>query len=129
MSKSPRKSISEDHWLAAADAFELGTKHASRIARELGVSASTVSREFKRRGCVKACRVKESIAPLIAELDAKDRARARRRNAEIDAAAERCARLDRLMDQMVRSLIAADKAGNLTAANPVIDRIGRAIGQ
>lgn len=33
------------------------------------------------------------------------------------------------MDQMVRSLIAADKAGNLTAANPVIDRIGRAIGQ
>lgn len=129
MSKSPRKSITEDQWLAAVDAFELGTHHASQIARELGVSASTVSREFKKRGCVKACRVEESIAPLIAELDARDRARARRRNAEIDAAAERGAALDRLMDLMVKSLVAADKAGNLTAAKPVIDRIGRALRQ
>lgn len=127
MAKCPRKSVTEDQWLAAVDAYELGTHHASQIARDLGVSAATVSREFARRGCVKACRVEESIAPLIAELDARDRARVRHLNAEIDAVAERGTALECLMDLMVKSLVAADKAGNLTAANPVIDRIGRAL--
>jgi IS30 family transposase len=127
VSKIPRKSVSEAQWLAAADAYELGTKHASQIARELGVSASTVSREFKRRGCVKACRVEESIAPLVAELDARDRVRTMRLHAEIDAAAERRATLDRLMDQMMKSLVAADKTGNLAAANPVIDQVRRSL--
>jgi hypothetical protein len=32
------------------------------------------------------------------------------------------------MDQMVRSLIAADKAGDLAAAGPTIDRIGKSLG-
>lgn len=110
------KSISKQQWDDAADRYELGLVHARQIARELGVSPSTVSREFKRRGCVKACRVEESIAPLIAELDEKDRARRRLLDAEFDAAAARTAATLRLMDEMMKAVVSADRSGNLTNA-------------
>ena len=127
MASKARKPISERRWQAAADAYELGTKHASQIARELGVSSSTVSRVFKLRGCIKACRVAESVAALEAALDAKYRRLAPQRRAAEAAAAECCAQLDRMIGGMVKSLIAADKAGNLAAAGPMIDKVRRSL--
>lgn len=129
MPSQRRKSIPERQWQAAVEAYELGTKHGSQIARQLGVSAATVSREFKRRGCRKACRVAESVVGLEAALDAKDRALARRREAEMAAAAERSASIDRLIGGMMKSLIAAHRAGNLAAAGPLIDEVRRSLGK
>ena len=128
MASKARKPISERQWQAAADAYELGIKHASQIARELGVSSSTVSRVFKLRGCIKACRVAESVAALEAALDAKDRRLAPQHRAEEAAAAKRLSEIDRMIDQMVRSIVAAEKAGKLSAATGAIEEVARSLG-
>jgi IS30 family transposase len=127
MQKEPRNIITEDQWRAAIDAYELGRKHASQIATDLGVSPATVSREFKRRGARKACRVAESIAPLVAELDAKDRRLAPLRRAKEAAAMERLAAINGLIDEMMKGIIAADRAGNLAAAASVVERVRRSL--
>lgn len=127
MSNNNRKSISESDWQAAVDAFELGTKHASQIARDLGLSDAAVSREFKRRGRVKACRVKESVAALEAALDAKDRRLAPLRRAKEAAAMERLAAINDLIDGMMKAVIAADKAGNLAEAGPAVEKFRRSL--
>lgn len=123
-----RKSITEQQWLEAVEAYELGTKHAVEIARNLGVSPATVSREFKRRGAQKACRVEETVADLKAALDEKARREARRRAAQEAAALERSAELNRLVDELMRSVMTASKAGDLTLANPTITEISKALG-
>lgn len=128
MPQQHRISPSEDQWRKAVDAYELGTKHAAEIAGDLGVSAATVSREFKRRGARKACRVEETVADLKAALDAKARREARRRAERETAAMERSAELDRLVDELMRSVIAASKAGELTLANPTITQVSNALG-
>jgi len=128
MANEKSKSITKQQWQAAVEAYELGTKHASQIAQELGVSPATVSREFKRRGCRKACRVAESVAALNAAFDARDRIMARRREVEEAAAAQRSAALDQLIGGMVRSLIAADKAGNLAAVGPAMEKARKSLG-
>jgi IS30 family transposase len=128
MPLDPRESITEEQWRKAADSYELGTKHASEIARDLGVSPATVSREFKRRGCVKACRVEETVADLKAALDAKAKREARRQAAQEAAALERSAELDRLVSKLMRSVMAASKAGDLTLANPTIAEVTKSLG-
>jgi IS30 family transposase len=120
MSQTHRKSITKEQWDEAAAIYELGYQHAAQIARELGVSAATVSREFKRRGCVKACRVGEVIAELEAKLDAE----AKERQAEAEAKA---AAINALAGELIDAVFAADQAGNLTMANPDIARIDRAL--
>jgi len=120
--------ITEQQWLEAVEAFELGHRNGSQIARDLGVSAATVSREFKRRGARKACRVAEIVVELEASLDAKARRRARERSAQEAAALERLALLDALIGDMVKSLIVAERAGDLAAARPKVNEIGRALG-
>lgn len=128
MPTKKRHIITEEQWRRAVDDYERGTKHAIQIADELGVSASTVSREFKRRGCVKASKVAEAMAPLEAELDRKVRAREFIRRAEEEAAAEKAAVNDRLIEEMMRSIIAAAKAGDLTKAVPKIEEVGTTLG-
>ncbi len=127
MANAAPKTISEPQWLAAVDAYERGTKHASQIARDLGVSPSTVSREFKRRGCTKASRVAECVAALEKALDAVNRRRAQQRQVAEVEAMERCAELDRMIGGMMKSLIAAEKAGNLAAAGPMIEKVRRSL--
>jgi IS30 family transposase len=124
MSHPSRKSITKERWDEAAADYELGHKHAAQIARELGVSPATVSREFKRRGCVKACRIAETIAAIEARLDAEAEQKAR---AEAAAAAARKAVIDSLVGELMDTLMAADRAGGLAAANPEIARIDKAL--
>lgn len=127
MSNKSRESVSETQWQVAVDAYELGTKHASQIARELGVSGSTVSRELKRRGCQKACRVAESIAGLVAALDEKDRRLAPQREAAEATAIQRLSAINDLIDVMMKNIIAADRAGNLAAAAPMVEKVRRSL--
>lgn len=124
MSQTHRKSITRHLWDEAAADYELGYKHAAQIARELGVSPATVSREFKRRGCVKACRVAETIADLEAKLDAEAREKALRREAE---AAARAAAIDAIVGELMDALVTAERVGDLTMANPEIARIDKAL--
>jgi IS30 family transposase len=92
-----------------------------KIARELGVSPATVSREFQRRGCRKACRVEEYVAEFLARLDAEAEARTR---AKAAADAERKALVSRLVDELWDAIDAAGQVGQSPEANPNIARIG-----
>jgi hypothetical protein len=127
MPKKNRK-VTETQWAKAAEEFELGLKHGAQIARELGVSRQTVSEQFRKRGCVKASRVSELIAPLEAELNEKARQRATMQSAREEAAARRSAEIDVLMDRLMRSIIAAAKNGNISDADSTIREVGKAMG-
>ena len=127
MHQTKPKTITEEQWHHAVETYELGTKHAAQIAHELGVSPATVSREFKRRGARKACRVAESVADLETALDAKDRRLAPLRRAKEAAAMERLATINSLIDGMMKSLIAADRAGNLAATGPMVEKVRRSL--
>jgi hypothetical protein len=94
MLETHRVAVTKKQWDEAAADYELGHKHAAQIARELGVSAATVSREFKRRGCVKASRIAETVAAIEARLDAEAEQRTR---AEAAAEADRRQTLPRLV--------------------------------
>lgn len=128
MPRSPRKLITDEQWIEAAEAYELGYKRAYEVAAELGISPSTVSREFKRRGCRKGCRAAETVIALQAELDARALARAAADEARENAAWERTATMDRMIMEMMRALLAADQAGNLSSAVPMIQHVGGAVG-
>jgi IS30 family transposase len=121
MSRPHRISVTKEQWDEAAAAYELGSKHGAQIARELGVSPATVTREFQRRGCRKACRVDEYVAAFLAKLDAEADERAR---AKAAADAERKALVSTLVDELWDAFEAADLAGEPREANPDIARIG-----
>lgn len=124
MSQTHRKSISKEQWDQAAASYELGYSNGAQIARMLRVSPATVSREFKRRGCVKASRIAEFVAELEAKLDAEAEEKARRQQAEATA---RAAAMDAIVGELMDAVVKADKAGNLSMANPDIARIDRAL--
>jgi DNA-binding MurR/RpiR family transcriptional regulator len=124
MLRTHRRSITNEQWDEAAASYELGYKNGAQIARELGVSPPTVSREFKRRGCRKASRVAEVVAELEARLDAEANEKALRQEAE---RAARAAVMDALVGELMDALVAADKAGELASANAEVTRIGKAL--
>lgn len=120
--------ITEEQWRKAAETYELGTHHAIQIAKILGVSPATVSREFSRRGCRKGCRVEETVAELKAALDARARARFRRQDLEQLAAMERMNLTNQMIGAMMKALIVAERAGNICSVDPFIKDVGKALG-
>jgi IS30 family transposase len=120
MSRTHQKSITKEQWIEAVASYELGYQNGAQIARELGVSPATVSREFKRRGAHKGCRVGEVVAELVAKLDAE----AKDRQAVAEA---RAAAINALAGELVNAVFAADQAGDLTLANHEIARIDKAL--
>lgn len=120
MSRPHQISVTKEQWEEAAASYELGYRNGAQIARELGVSPATVSREFKRRGARKGGRVGEVIAELVARLDAD----AKGRQAEAEAKA---ALINVLAGELIDAVFAADEAADLTLANPDIARIDRAL--
>ncbi len=124
-----KNTISEQTWDEQAALYELGFKHGNQIARELGVSPQTVSRQMKRRGAVKGSRVNETMQDLKAALDRKARCAAlmelsdsERRRRVVEANLE-------AVGQMVAALLEADRQGDLTLAAPAIDRMASTLGQ
>ena len=123
-----KNTISEQTWDEQAALYELGFKHATQIATDLGVSPQTVSRQMKRRGAVKGSRVNETIQDLKAALDRKARCAAlmdlsdsQRRRKVVEANLE-------AVGKMVAALLEADRQGDLTLAAPVIDRVESKLG-
>jgi IS30 family transposase len=124
MSQTQRITVTKEQWDEAAEAYELGHQHAAEIARELGVSPATVSREFARRGCVKACRIAETIAKIEAGLDAEvqDRILAKAATAmEVKKA------ISRFVDEIFDAIDAANRAGEPLGANPEVAKIDSAL--
>jgi IS30 family transposase len=121
MSPLRRIAVTQEQWDEAAAAYELGTKHGAQIARELGVSPATVTREFQRRGCRKGCRVDEYVAEFLARLDAEEKEKAR---AKAAADAERKALVSRLVDELWHAIDTAGHADQSPDADRDIARIG-----
>lgn len=121
MPRRHRVSVTEKQWDEAAADYELGHKHAAEIARDLGVSAATVSREFKRRGCVKACRIGETFAAIEARLDAEAEAKA---CAKAAAEAERKRLVSRLIEEFFVTSDSVRKRGGDPDSDRELDRIG-----
>jgi DNA-binding MurR/RpiR family transcriptional regulator len=122
MPQTHRVSVTRKQWDEAAADYELGHKHAAEIARELGVSAATVSREFKRRGCVKASRIAETFAAIEAQLDAEAEEKA---HAEVAAEAERKELVSRLLDEFFATSDAVRQRGKNPDSDRELERIGR----
>lgn len=121
-------SISDDEWTKAADLYELGLKNLGEIAATLGVSVATVSRRLKQMGCVKGSRVHQTVADLEALLDRRAQ-RARRLEAakNSDRRKNREA-ADAFAERLVRTIIAADKAGKLAELGPAMKKMRRSLG-
>jgi hypothetical protein len=121
MPQTHRISVTKKQWDEAAADYELGHKHAAQIARELGVSAATVSREFKRRGCVKARRIAETVAAIEARLDAEAEEKAR---AEAAAEAERKETLSRLVSAFFDISATIKSRGEDPSTSPELHSLG-----
>lgn len=124
-----KNTISEKTWDEQAALYEFGFKHANQIARELGVSPQTVSRQMKRRGALKGSRVNETVRDLEARLERKARCAAlmhlsdsqrRRKVAEANMQAA---------GLMVAALIEADRQGDVSLAMPVIEHMASMLGK
>jgi DNA-binding MarR family transcriptional regulator len=122
MPPSRRNQITREQWDEAAASYELGERHAVQIARDLGVSPATVSREFTRRGCVKASRIAETITAIEARLDAEAKAKA---EAELAADAARRRALAVLVDELFDAFDAAKLLGQPIGDSTEVHRIGR----
>lgn len=121
MLETHRVAVTKKQWGEAVADYELGHKHAAQIARELGVSAATVSREFKRRGCVKASRIAETVAAIEARLDAEAKDRAR---VEETAEAERKETLSRLVSEFFDTSDVVRSRGEDPSTSPELARLG-----
>jgi hypothetical protein len=114
--------ISKEQWDTAAASYELGERHAVQIARDLGVSPPTVSREFARRGCVKGSRIAETIGAIETRLDAEA---IQRERAKAEAAARQREVISRFVDQIFEAMDAARNAGRSLGECPDIQRISQ----
>ena len=127
MTQTQHRTVTDEQWDEAADAFELGLKHASEIARGLGVSQSTVSREMNRRGCIKGRRSHQTVKELEGFLDRRARRRILTRREQQEVAEHARAATNALIDRMMNAIIAADRAGDLSKAAPMVEKIGKTL--
>ncbi|WP_301750466.1 hypothetical protein [uncultured Erythrobacter sp.] len=120
--------VPDAEWDRQGRLLELGVKHASEIAMELGVSSQTVSREMKRRGYRKNALLHVSVAKIESYLAKKARMKAimdlpeaRRRQHIAHANME-------ALEEMMRAIMQANMDGDITKANAVIEPLADAVG-
>ncbi|KEO85724.1 hypothetical protein EH30_14515 [Erythrobacter sp. JL475] len=122
----PKKNaIPDEVWETYVASFELGFMGVTAIARRLGLSPQTVSREMKRRGAVKCSRMHEVVEEIEARLDRDKQERelmklaeAERRQAAIEA---NC----KVIGRLVALLEAADDRGELALLGPAMKRMAK----
>lgn len=117
----------EAAWEEQVTLYELGLRHASEIARALGVAPSTVSRQMRCRGAVKNSRVGESIQDLEVALDRKARCAALMKLSDSQRRRLVAEANMKAVGAMVEALLEADRRGALSQASPAIDRVGGAV--
>lgn len=120
-----RNAIPDEVWETYAASFELGFMGVTAIARRLGLSPQTVSREMARRGAVKCSRMHEVVEEIEARLGREKRERelielaeAERRQSVVEANCHAIGRLVALLE-------AADDRGQLALLGPAMKRMGR----
>ena len=123
-----RNMVPDAEWERQGRLLELGLKHASAVAIELGVSPQTVSREMKRRGFRKNALLHLSVDEIerYYAMQARNRAimgipEAIRRQKEAKATME-------TLDRMMQAVIRADLDGDITKANAVIEPLADSLG-
>lgn len=119
--------VPENVWDTYADLYELGLKHGNRIAMELGVSPQTVSREMRKRGAIKGRRVCQSVLGLEKMLDRKAKRAALMKLSDSQRKRKVSEANMKLLDYMMASLLEANRQGDLTAVDPLIERINIAL--
>jgi hypothetical protein len=120
--------VPDPEWERQGLLLELGVKHASGIAMELGVSAQTVSREMKRRGYRKNALLHVSVARIESYLASKAR---RREIMNLPEALRRQHAAKATMEAlgvMMKAITQADIDGDITKANAVIEPLAEAVG-
>lgn len=121
-----RNAISEEVWETYVASYELGFMGVTTIARRLGLSPQTASREMERRGAVKCSRMHEVVQELEARLDDEKRDRELMELAEAErrqlAMKANCDAIGRL----VAALEAADERGELSLLAPSMERMAKA---
>lgn len=120
-----RNAIPDEVWDTYVASFELGFMGVTAIARRLGLSPQTVSREMERRGAVKCSRMHEVVEEIEARLDREKRetelmelAEAERQQAAIEANCKAIGRLVALLE-------AADDRGELALLGPAMKRMAK----
>lgn len=126
---SAKKRITEAEWDEQLGPYELGFKHGNEIAMALGVSPSTVSRQLRRRGAVKGSRATETVKNLEALLDHKAMVRTRMEVMDSQRRLQASEALSEHVGKMVAALIAASEQGDITLANPVMEKMERMVGR
>jgi IS30 family transposase len=119
----PRKKlppITDQQWIEAVDAYELGHLSQREIARNLGVSPATVCRQMKRRAAVKACRIGEFIDDLNARLNREALLRIRAEAAAYDAKVRPVLERNAMIARLMEAILVAAELGNVTMANDMI---------
>lgn len=121
-------SVTPDQWDHAADLFELGLLDGKQLGAKLKVSPQTVMREMRRRGAKKGSRVHQTVANLEAFIDSKQRREAVIRAQLEHTKAERRAAVAAALESMIAAMQEADRRGDLSLANHIIERTAAALG-
>jgi len=126
MSRKKLPPITDQQWIEAVDAYQLGHLSQRQIARNLGVSPATVCRQMKLRAAVKACRIGEFIDDLNARLNREALLRIRAEAAAYDAKVRPVLERNAMIARLMKAILVAAELGNVTMANDIIaeTRIG-----
>jgi len=119
----PRKKlppITDQQWIEAVGAYELGHLSQRQIARNLGVSPATVCRQMKLRAAGKACRIGEFIDDLNARLNREALLRIRAEAAAYDAKVRPVLERNAMIARLMKAILVAAELGNVTMANDII---------
>lgn len=120
-----RNAIPDEVWETYAASFELGYMGVTAIARRLGLSPQTVSREMARLGAVKSSRIHEVVEELEARLD---REKQQRELVELAAAERQHLAMEancKAIGRLISLLEAADGRGELAMLGPAIKRMAK----
>lgn len=128
LTMATRNMVPDAVWERQGQLLERGVKGFSEIAKELGVSPQTVSREMKRRGYRKNALLHVSVA----EIERRHAKKARHREIMDLPSAHRRQQIAQANMQaaavVMKALVQAEKDGDITKANAVIEPLAAAVG-
>lgn len=120
-----RNAVPEDAWETYQACFELGFMGVTAIARALGLSPQTVSREMERRGAIKCSRLHETTEELEARLDRQKRSRELMKLTDAKRRQLVAEENYKAVGLLVHLLQVADERGELSLLAPTLERMAK----